>query len=371
MTPSQRLDVRLQLLDSSPVTLKQNDEVDFFSGAAELPARMTLLDRERLQPGETAWVQLRFPAPVAVMKGDRFIIRRPSPSETIGGGDVVDPNPPRHKRFRPETLAALETLAAGSADEIVLQLLERGPLELRELRTAASGLTPAQVDEAIAQLLAEGDAVRLGVGPGAPGPADYLASTPSWDRLQAAPCDVLGAFHAVQPLRAGIAREEARSRLGVARPRLFDAIVATASALDAFVDDGATLRLPGFRMQLDPARRAQADRYLAALATHPFSPPGPHEFEIDLATLNALEHLREVVKVADGVYFAPDAWERLVSGTLALIDAEGTVTLARFRDHFGTSRKYAQAALEHLDRLKFTRRAGDDRVRGARRLESD
>lgn len=371
MTPSQRLDVRLHLLGSSPVTLKQNDEVDFFSGAAELPARVTLLDRERLEPGETAWVQLRFRASVAVMKGDRFIIRRPSPSETIGGGDVIDANPSRHKRFRPETLAALETLAAGSPDEIVLQLLEREPLELREVRSAASGLTPAQVDEAIGQLLAEGDAVRLGGAPGEPKQTDFLASMARWESLRGALGDVLAAFHAAQPLRPGIAREEARSRLAIGRPRLFDAIVASAVAADAVVDDGATLRLPDFRMQLDPPRRAEADRFLAALATHPFSPPGPHEFAIDLATLNALEHLGEVVKVADGVYFAPDAWERLVAGTLALIDAEGALTLARFRDYFGTSRKYAQAALEHLDRLKFTRRAGDDRVRGSRRPEGD
>ena len=134
ITPSQRLDARLRLLASSPVSLKQNDEIDFFTGAAELPARVTLLDRERLDPGDSAWVQLRFRAPIAVLKGDRFIARRASPSQTIGGGEIVDANPVRHRRFRPETMAALETLAAGSPDEIVLQILEQRPIELRELR---------------------------------------------------------------------------------------------------------------------------------------------------------------------------------------------------------------------------------------------
>ena len=142
MRPGQRLDARLRLLASSPVSLKQNDEVDFFTGAAELPARVTLLDRERLDPGDSAWVQLRFRAPIAVLKGDRFIVRRASPSETIGGGEIVDANPVRHKRFRPETVAALETLAAGSPDEIVLQVLEQRPIELRELRTGVAGLEP-------------------------------------------------------------------------------------------------------------------------------------------------------------------------------------------------------------------------------------
>lgn len=367
MTATQRLDVRLRLLPEAPLTLKQNDEVDFFTGASELPARLTLLDRERLQPGETAWVQLRFRAPVAVLKHDRFIVRRASPSETIGGGEIIDPAPPRHRRFRPETLAALETLAAGSPDEIVLQALERAPVELRVLRAGTAGLTPQQIDEALSQLIAEGDAVVLGKKSQATAPGDYVVATGVWQSLSHRLTEVLATFHAAQPRRPGMAREEARNRLGIVPPRLFDDLVASAAAADRLVDDGATLRLPDFRMILEPARRAQADTFIAAIRATPFTPPGPHEFPIDGETLAVLEHSGEIVKVADGVYFAPEAWQQLVAQTLAFIDANGTMTLSRFRDHFGTSRKYAQAALEHLDRLRYTRRVGDDRVRGARR----
>jgi selenocysteine-specific elongation factor len=120
-------------------------------------------------------------------------------------------------------------------------------------------------------------------------------------------------------------------------------------------------------MTLDPARRAVADQYLAAIRDQPYTPPGPHEHGLDPETLAALEHLGEVTKVADGVYFAPDVWDALVQGTLAFIESNGSMTLSEFRDYFGTSRKYAQAALEYLDQLKFTRRVGDDRVRGPRR----
>ena len=144
MKPSQRLDARLRLLPDAPIALKQNDEVDFFIGAAELPARITLLDRERLEPGESAWVQLRFRAPLAVLRNDRFIVRRLSPSETLGGGEIVDPNPPRHRRFRPETIAALETLAAGAPDEILLQALEQRPIEIKELRSGPWDFPPSR-----------------------------------------------------------------------------------------------------------------------------------------------------------------------------------------------------------------------------------
>ncbi len=370
MTPSQRLDARLRLLADAPVALKQNDEVDFFTGAAELPARITLLDRERLHPGESAWVQFRFRAPLAALRSDRFIVRRPSPSETLGGGEVVDPNPPRHRRFRPETIAALETLAAGAPDEILLQMLEQRPIEIKELKAGATGLSSEQVDEALAQLITEGDAAVLG-GPGrARGATDFAIASSLLESLTERIREELRRFHASQPLRPGLAREEARRRLGITQPRLFDDLIASIAGAGELIDDGATLRLPQFRMTLDPARRAAADEYLGAIRAQPYTPPGPHEHGIDPETLAALEHLGEVAKIADGVYFAPEAWEALVQGTLAFIDSNGSMTLSQFRDHFGTSRKYAQAALEYLDQIKYTRRVGDDRVRGPRRPDT-
>ena len=367
MSPTQRLDVRLRLLPDAPVPLKQNDEVDFFTGAAELPARITLLDRERLDPGESAWVQLRFRAPIAVMRNDRFIVRRPSPSETLGGGEIVDPNPPRHRRFRPETIAALETLAAGAPDEILLQALEQRPIEIKEIAAGTAGLAPEQVDEALAKLIAEGDVVVLGGSGRAPGATDFAIASSLLGSLTLQISDVLRSYHTSQPLRPGLAREEARRRLGIAQPRLFDDLIATLAGVGELIDDGATLRLPTFRMKLDPARRAAADQYLAAIRAQPYTPPGPHEHGLDPETLAALEYLGEVTKIADGVYFAPEAWDALVQGTLAFIDSNGSMTLSQFRDHFGTSRKYAQAALEYLDQLKYTRRIGDDRIRGPRR----
>jgi selenocysteine-specific elongation factor len=353
------------------VTLKQNDEVDVFAGAAELPARVTLLDHERLAPGESGWVQLRFRAPIAVLKSDRFIVRRPSPSETIGGGEVVDPNPPRHKRFRPETVDALETLAAGSPDEIVLQVVERQPLELRVLRATSPGLIGAQVDAALEQLIAEGDVIVLGSRSLDPRPTDFVVAATLWSQLHARLVDALQAFHQAQPSRAGVPREEARRRIGITQPRLFDDVVSAAVRIDAVVDDGETLRLPDFQITLDPSRRARAEPFLAALEAHPYAPPGPHEYDLDAETLAVLERLGEITKVTDGVYFAPEAWQRLVVETLALIDRHGSVTLSQFRDHFGTSRKYAQAVLEHLDQLRYTRRVGDDRLRGPRRPERE
>ena len=365
LAPTQRLDARLSLLGGSPVRLEQNDEVDLFTGSTEAPARVTLLDRETLEPGEQGWVQFRFRTPLAVLKGDRFIVRRPSPSETIGGGEIVDPLPPRHKRFRPEVLGALETLAQGSPDELVLHALEAGPRDRRELKAGVAGLSPEQVDEALSQLVAEGDALWLGEATeNGSKPGAWIVATPAWEEIAGKFQAALQGFHAAQPLRKGMPREEVKSRLRIANARLFDDLVATADARGVLVNDGATLRLPGFALTLEPRLRAQADRWLGALRAAPFSSPAPVEFELDPSVVGALADLGEVIEVGDGLFYAPEAYRRIVDETVGLIDRHGALTLAGFRDHFGTSRKYAQATLEHLDQRRVTRRVGDERVRG-------
>jgi selenocysteine-specific elongation factor len=362
-----RLDALVQLLPSSPVTLEQNSRVDLFVGAAEVGASVTLLDREKLEPGATGWVQFRFTEQLAVLRGDRFIIRRPSPSDTIGGGEVIDPNPIRHRRFRPEVLASLETLAAGSPDEIVLQTLEDGPIDLKTLRSRLpAGLSQEQVTAAIEQLIAEGDARNLS-DPSRPATdSDILIASSTQERLFEDLQNTLMAFHASSPLRPGMPREELRRRMQLSgQPRIFDAFLSAAARANVGDDLGATVRLSSFRIQLDPATRALADRFLAATREMPYAPPAPVEFGIELDVLGALTELGELVKVADGVYYDPDAYVRIQRDVLEMIDRDGSITMSAYRDHFQSSRKYAQATLEHLDQRRVTRRVGDERVRFA------
>ncbi|MCA9877881.1 MAG: selenocysteine-specific translation elongation factor [Thermomicrobiales bacterium] len=364
MTPTQRVDVRLDLLPSSPIALKQNAELDFFTGATEVAARVTLLDREVLEPGESALVQLRLGAPVAVLKRDRFIVRRASPSETIGGGGVIDANPARHRRFRPETIRLLETLASGAPEEVLLQALALAPLPTHALAAGVAGLDSGQAAAAAATLQTQGQAVVL---PGARARDSLLVGHSFWEHWLARLESAVAAFHREQPFRPGMPREVARRQLAVAQAREFDTLVAAADGQGLVTDDGATLRLPDFHPTLDPARRQRADHWLTSMKATPHTPPSPAEFDVDAETLAVLAHNGEVVRAGEAVVFRADTWDVLVAETLAFIDEHGTITMAQFRDHFGASRKYAQAALDHMDRLKITRRSGDDRVRATPR----
>ena len=367
MTPTQRIDARLHLLASSPIPLKQNAQVDLFTGATEVPARITLLERETLEPGQTGWVQFRLSTPIAVMKRDRFIVRRASPSETLGGGEIIDPHPKRHRRFHSETIQALETLATGTPQELVLQALSDGPQEVRVLASLVSGLGEAETRAACQALCETREVISLA---GTRTQDSVLVAASWWAAWTTTLAGTLEHFHAGNPLRPGMPRELARRQLGISAPRLFDTLIAAAVAQDVLQDDGATLRSPGFRIVLDPVRRQQADTWLAAARATPGTPPSPTEFGLDNETLSAMAHNGEIVRASDSVAYSTEAWAALLSETLAFIDTHGTITMAQFRDHFGASRKYAQAALEHMDRLKFTRRSGDDRVRATPRTQS-
>jgi selenocysteine-specific elongation factor len=129
------------------------------------------------------------------------------------------------------------------------------------------------------------------------------------------------------------------------------------------IEEGATVRLPTHQIQLSREQQAKVDAYLQSLARNPYAPPGDIMPEPEL--LNFLIKQRRVVKVSDSVVFAASAYDEMVRKIVAHIKSKGKITLAETRDMFNTSRKYAQALLEHLDQEKVTRRVGDERVLGS------
>jgi selenocysteine-specific elongation factor len=154
-------------------------------------------------------------------------------------------------------------------------------------------------------------------------------------------------------------REELRNRLGLA-PRVFDALLSLWQQRGDLKEVGALVALPEHEPRLDPGQQAQAEAYLAALRANPFAPsPG---FTPEEGLLSYLEGKGLIVRVQDGVAFEARAYQEMVGRITDYLRQHGSITLAQARDMFGTSRKYAQALLEHLDEKRMTRRVGDQRV---------
>ncbi|MEP6693465.1 MAG: selenocysteine-specific translation elongation factor [Chloroflexota bacterium] len=345
--------VRLALLASASSSLEHDEEVKVHVGTAETMARVTLLEGPELAPGDTAWVQLRLADPVALAVGDRLVVRRPSPSETIGGGAVADLATARRRR-RPETVAALERRSAPSAASRLLASLDapRTPAEAAD----RSGLTPVERDAAIAEVTADGRAVRLG---------DALVSRDAFEAMATHVLRICAQAHRKTPLRTGASREEARSALALPAKR-FNALVDQLVSEGRLAERGSALALPAHRPRLSDDQERQWQGARAALAKEPLLPPSPSQLEadhgLDRELVAALAERGDVVRIGTEAVFLPEAVTRFAQVVIDELASSGSITVARARDLSGSSRKHVLPLLQFLDDRGLTRRHGDDRI---------
>jgi len=345
------LTVKLHLLPYLHRLLRHSATVSFHTGAAETMAKVRLLEEDGLQPGKSTWAQLLLDRPVAVVKDDHFIIR--SPTETLGGGKIVDAHAKRLRRLRPDVIENLRAREEGTAEDVLMALLEtKQPLELSAL-LSQSNLPANETQSMLESLTQQGRIIRLGQGE-----QSLLMALSGWERLTQRATAILQDYHRRFPARPGMPKVELGSRLKLGAyvaatfRRLFDRGVIT--------EVGAAVRLPAHQIKFTPAQQAKLDAFLRSLAQNPYAPPSDLIPEPDL--LNLLIEQQKVVKISDDVVFAASTYEEMVQKITSHIKAHGKVTLAEVRDLFHTSRKYAQAFLEYLDGKKITRRVGDERV---------
>ncbi|MCS7220137.1 MAG: selenocysteine-specific translation elongation factor [Anaerolineae bacterium] len=369
LTVSTLIDVRLRMLPDAPLPVRHNQEVAFFTGAAEVMARTRLLDAETLQPGSEGWVQLHLAKPVAVLPGDRFILRLPSPSYTLGGGVIVDAMPRRWRRFRPEVIRRLETLAHGSPAEQLLHVLEQvEPITSAEL--IARCLLPAETALAALQELAQRGAVEaLAGGPLRIEQGDQLLiSANGWRAWRERLLKALEDYHARYPLRPGIPRQELKGRLETGQlilsTRAFNEIMARAAAEGIVEEEGTLARRAGFRVAFTPEQEQAIRSLLSAFEQQPYTPPSVADAvaSVGADVFQALVDQGRLVKVSEDVAFSASVYRQMVAEIRAFIEREGSITVAQARDLLQTSRKYALALMEYLDAQRITRRVGDVRV---------
>lgn len=351
--PTTLLDARLRYLPDAHLPLEHDDPVKFFVGAAEVMGHVRLLDKERVLPGEEAWIQVRLETPVVAARGDRFILRRASPGETVGGGVVLDAAPGRRwKRFRPEVIARLEALLGSDPLQIALVALagQPGPVPLSE-----AALTPAQLDSA----RAAGSVRVLG--------GRWVVHAASWDRLVERARRALERLHSAEPLRAGLPRDALRGqmRLGL---DVFEAVLAemVAEGVVRLAANGAVC-LPDHDVRYTAAQQEGIARLLREFARAPYLPPtvGQSLEIVSGEVLASLVERGDLVRISDDVLLTPDVLGEWITFAREALARGETLTVAVLRDRFQTTRRYALDFLERLDALGITRRQGDERVLGS------
>ncbi len=351
------IDVYCTLLPDAAGSLKHNAEVKLFLGAAEVMARVRVLGTQEVQPGDEAFLQLMLQRPVVALRGDRFIIRRPSPAETIGGGQVVDPHPARrHRRFNSERLGALEQLLMGTPEDILLQTAQKlGPTALETVVTS-SGLEDDLAQEAVNALIDQGSLVLFNNGR-----MVMLQSTLA--RVQDEITAKLSDFHQQFPLQPGMPRERLRSQIAL-DPKAFDSIINRLAQDGALVEDGADLHLSQHTIRFSAEQQARIDALLREFDAQPYSPPSYKQSSEGVGEdlLAALIATGRLIRVSEDVLLQPHVFDEMRQAVISHIQQQGGITLGELRDQFDTSRKYAVAVLEHLDQSGVTVRRGDARV---------
>jgi selenocysteine-specific elongation factor len=357
--PTRRLDVSFELLADASGPLAHDQQVKFFLHTTETTARVRLLSIENLKPGESGWLQLELDHPVCAERGDRFILRRPSPAETIGGGEVRDPHPAgRHKRSGAGKLAFS---AQESPEEMVWNAIHEAGIATFSGVLEKTRLEPGRLTELLDLLTKNKRIIRLEGSERQEGEG-LLIGVDSWLQLSRKAAGDVNRYHAANPLRAGIPREELKSRLKLKTP-LFNAILKRLVGEDVLELEQNSLRLPGHVVQLSTGQRKWLEPLMARFDAAPYAPPPVSECMIDAGVdlYHALLGMGELVQVSDDVVFRQKDYQDMLVFVRTHLAAHPTLTVAEFRDHFHSSRKYALAVLEYLDTAGITVREGDFR----------
>jgi selenocysteine-specific elongation factor len=363
--PTRRVDVKFHLLKDASLTLKHNTEVKLFVGATEVLSRVRTLGSDVIKPGETGWLQLEMKDPVVVTRGDRYILRRPSPGETIGGGTIIDPYPAgRHKRFSTGLVERLESLSAGAPTDILTQsLANMVAAPLRDV-VLHSNLDEQAAENAVTKLVESGDLVILERDRGGLRiDSDILVSTKGyWEQLSTSTLRVIEDYHNAHPLRKGMAKEELKSRLKIS-PRLFLATIRILVSEEELAETGPLVLKTHHKIAFSVQQEQVVQNVLKRFAASPYSPPSIKDTiaEVGEDVYQAMVDLNLLMPVSPEVVFRQEDYEKMVAEVKIILHDQGTLSAAQVRDHFNTSRRYVLALLEHMDEVGITIREGDVR----------
>ena len=363
--PTRRIDARFRSLTDVSAALKHNSEVKLFVGASETVANLRLLGTEELNPGQESWIQLELRDPLVAVSGDRYILRRPSPSETLGGGVIIDHQPKgRHKRFDENILRSLESLSQGTPADVLLEAaLALNITSVKEVVTR-SRLDDTAAEIALKELLHRGSLISIEEGMPTLTSNLLVVALPHWNALYEKILQTVESYHQNYPLRRGIPREELKSKLKLPA-RTFNLLITNYLSRNILKDSNNYLAKPEHEIKFDNDQQAKVQALMQKFEQNPYGPPSVKELrqaEVGEEILEALMERNELIAVSTEVIFRKQDYDLAVTKIGRILAENGIVSLAEVRDLFHTSRKYAQALLEHLDAIGITVREGDFRT---------
>lgn len=361
------VDASFVYLSSASRELRHRSTLRLHSATYEVPAQVILLDRDSLEPGESAFVQLRLKHPVLLLPGDHFIVRSYSPQITVGGGVVLDPAPPRRRRRSEQALELLRALGNGEDAEKIRLLAQESLLSgvtAEELITR-SGLSIKRSEAALASLLSQGLLVQM-----VREPRIFLAKE-QFAGLKAQLLAGLEGYLRENTLKEGIGKEELKSHIPKRSDnRFFGPLLAALEKEGKALVDRDLVRIPGREAGDDAGGADLLAALESAIREGGIEPPTLKELaeRLGRSEKELLEHLKPLlrsnraVKVKSDIFYAPEPLARIRDLLVRHLEAKGEVTPAEFREITGLSRKFMIPLLEFFDQEKLTIRVGERRL---------
>ncbi|MBF4692923.1 selenocysteine-specific translation elongation factor [Fusibacter ferrireducens] len=358
------LDVKLNLLKSVPRALKNRARIRFHHGTSEVLGRVILLEEDSLKAGESTYAQLRLEEEVALKTGDHYVLRFYSPVDTIGGGIVLDANPYKHKRFRDDVLEALYVKEAGDFESVLEQSIKKYSKAMKPIEFIAIqlGKTRAELQYGLEHLLKEAIIVQLS--------DSIYVHIDFLDELRQTITTLLMQYHQKNPLRAGMGKEEFRSRVFKDEMNRLSAQLIQYFESEKVIEVNQNrVALAGFEISFTNEEKKCLILFEAQYFESAFMPPYideitklcPKGINGQLLIQTLIER-SVLIKIDANICLHQKRFEEALHKISAYIQENERMTLGECRDMLGTSRKYAVPILEYLDQQKITKKIDDHRI---------
>ena len=354
-----RIDAKVEMLAEASGSINHNDFLKCFINTAQSIVRVRVIGKKEVRPGEEGWVQLEFEDEVVVEKGDSFILRRPSPAETIAGGVVLNTRSlKRYKRYSDDSLKIMALMDSGSDADILLSNLDKCGVVTRQEFMKASGFEPGKTSELI-NVLVPDEIVMIE----AAGIKDtLLVSRTNWAILKEKITGIYADYYRDRPLRGGMPRKTLWELLKIPQ-RSFNLVLEKLIREGLLVEKNGNVGLSNYEVHFSEEQETTIKTILAEFSSNPFQPPSIREVQekhgVDL--ISAMIDKGYLLSIEEDIAILPQTYQQLQKKTIAYLKTEKEITLGQFRDLFQTSRKYALAFLEYLDKQNVTVRDGDVR----------
>ena len=361
------IDVSMQVLSSFPRILEHWTRLRAYLGTREIFCRLILLVDDAILPGDTVQVQLRLEQPILTFRGDRIILRDFSAQYTVGGGEVINPFAPKHKRFTPETIATLAQWEEADDAQVVNTVLENS----ESLCVPESFLhyylpqSQTNVNAILTRLEADGKIVRWDKSGRSPLVSDAVRTANTKEKI----IETLTAFHSAEPLLAGQNASQLRRELKLDEIG-FEKLENRLITEGQLAKDGNLLRLASHEIQFSEEEETAKERLEKLFLEAGMNTPTFNELSTHLpdytpqlleSTFFALLNLGQFVKIADNFFIHKTVFEEIQELLTTYLRKHDTITVAEFRETAQTSRKYAVPFLEYCDSRNLTIRDGNIR----------